>query len=148
VDEIVCHTLHYDGGHLALSKTHLLVARGNHVAESLALRHLAEARVEEAHSFRHRVGGLIAGIGLLVFGIAACAAGVNLLQAFRGKIGIGAIISIAFGIAFLVPVVTSRRIRWLRIRYGAATKLIPLPGVDLDSADQFVSMIYAAKDFV
>lgn len=141
MDGRVLQMLEYDKGYLALTDTHLIVARGGYVAESLALQHLSSVAVEEAHSFRHRILGLAVGLALLAMGTGACAGDFNLMAMFRWRMGIGAIFAVLFGIVFLFSAVMSRRIWWLRVRYGSTPKLIPLAGAAQNSVEQFARVL-------
>jgi hypothetical protein len=38
-------------------------------------------------------------------------------------------------------VLTSRRIWWVRVRYGGTPKLIPLPGVEQEMVERFVQIL-------
>lgn len=146
MDQVVRQTLAYQRGHLTLTDTHLFVVRDGSVAESLALRHLSEPSTEEAHSFRHRVWGLGAGIFFLVPAAALLLpAGVvdkvAVLALFQTKVGLAVVFTMFFGFLFLWGVFRSRRIWWLRIRYGSTTKLLALPGVDPEALGEFMAML-------
>jgi hypothetical protein len=146
MDSLIRHTLSYHKGYLALTSTHLIVARGGYLAESLALQHLSVIGVEEAHSFRHRILGLLAGLALLAVGTGVCTGDFALLGAFHGRLGIGAVFGVFFGIVFLATVAMSRRIWWLRVRYGGTTKLIPLAGAEQEVAERFMAILSMAVE--
>ena len=84
-------TLPYRDGYLELTDSHLFVVRDGYLAESLALRHLSDVTLEEAHSFRHRIWGVVAAVALFAPAALALipedlAGGLALLAMFRGKV--------------------------------------------------------------
>jgi hypothetical protein len=146
MNEVARELLPYRQGYLALTDTHLLVVRNRHLVESLALQHLSAVTTEEAHSFRHRLWGLVAALillapplGLLVAG--NFAANLALVGLFKGRFGLGLLFAAFFGLMFLWGVVTSRRIWWLQVRYGSARKSVPLPGVEPELLERFVQIL-------
>ena len=142
-DTDIRHSLIYDRGYVAMTDTHLLVVEDSVVAEFLAFEHLAKVSTEEAHSFRHRIMGIVAALILLIPSVvvlsAAAARGNPAILGF--KIGMGAVFGFCFGLLFLWGICRSRRICWMCVRYANAIKLIPLPGVERERLEQFVQVL-------
>lgn len=138
-------SLPFRGGRVTLTPAYVLVIHEEQQTESLALKHLSAITMEEAHSFRHRFLGTVIGIGFLFIVVAPIAAapwrenGGIVIFNVSGMVIAGC--SGFFSLVFLCNVVTSRRIWWLRLRYGNARKLIPLPDVDPLEAEQFVQRV-------
>ena len=144
-------TLPYRDGYLELTDSHLFVVCDGYLAESLALRHLSDVTLEEAHSFRHRIWGVVAAVALFAPAALALipedlAGGLALLAMFRGKVLIAVIFCFFFGLLILWGVVTSQRTSWVRLRYGGGAKLIPLPGVEPHIVEQFVQVVSDAVE--
>jgi hypothetical protein len=147
MDQVTRQMLPYQRGYLALTSTHLLVVRNEYLAESFALKHVSAVATDEAHSFRHRVLGLIAGLILLAPPLAllltdnAVGGLARLVFFWRGRFAFGVLFLGLFGLLFLWQVLASRRIWWLHLRYGRVPKSVPLPGVDPESLEGFVKAL-------
>src|SRR5438105_4376601 len=130
MEGVARETLPYQGGYMSLTDSHLFVVRDGYVAESLLLLHLSDVTAENAHSFRHRVLGIVAAVVLLspVVGVLLpddIVGNIAVLALFRGRFGIGLLFAVFFGLYFLWGVLTSRRIWWAHVRYGGTLKLTP-----------------------
>lgn len=145
------HALRYDDGYVALTETHMQVVRDGRMMENLAYKHIASASIEEAHSFRHRVFGLIAGICLLILPVGLLISAATLpdqavqaldLDRLSGLSLVGLMCGILFGLVFLWGVITSRRIWWLRVQYGKMPKLIPLAGAGQLDVEEFLEALW------
>jgi hypothetical protein len=136
----------FDGGFVVLTDTHVRVVRRKDVAESLLLKHLSSVDTEVAHSFRHRILGflvatLLLGASLAVVVRAIALGDMGVFTIVRGRVGVGLLCMVFFGLLFLWGVVTSRRVWWITVRYGGTRKLIPLPGVDDGALERFLQIL-------
>ncbi len=134
-------------GKIVLTETHLQVERDARLKESHALKHISDVTIEETHSFRHRVFGLLAGLSLLITSLI-----VILPQHRQGDVvfhgrGTEVMLFMAFmGIVFLIAVLRSRVIWWLRFRYAGVSRFVPLPEVEYDTLEHFRSILQKAID--
>lgn len=144
----------YDHGEVVLTRSHLLFLHPDSRVEfSFALEHLSDAASELAHSFRHRLLGLIVGFALLLFGLIALAGFFlanmlnNLAVAPRtiGRFGIAGGFCLGFGVIFLYGALSSRQVYWLRFCYAGVRRQLPLPGVSTEALDRLVELLQEAR---
>jgi hypothetical protein len=133
--------LPYRKGFLGITDTHLIAIRGDYRVEKLLFKHLSAVQAEQAHSFRHRVVGMVATVILLVFGVGVLGGPAFHLNVDDVRLALAGIFAIIFGLVILFGVATSRRIWWLSVKYGSTYKLMPLPGVDLEAIEPFLQVL-------
>jgi hypothetical protein len=142
--------VHFTGGKLALTDTHLLVLDVTGAARmSFALAHLSDLAIEHRHSFRHRTLGLLAAVPLLIFGLATCGGfllgDMVALPVALGRLGMAGLFAIAFGVLFLVGPLSSRPIDWLAFRYARVRRQVPLPGATRADVERLLAVLGAAR---
>jgi hypothetical protein len=144
MDDTVYAEVHLDEGRLVLTGTHFLLLDKKGRRENLFnLTYVTAPSFEIHHSFRHRGCGIIAAgifFSAAIAGLVPCAADVGGLK-LEGRFAIGSLFALIFGVMFLVGVLRSRRIFWLRFNYANVARQIPLPGADVEALQKFLRLL-------
>lgn len=145
MDETTIYAIAYDDGGIHLTDRMLVsVNAKGFVQRAFELDHISEVDLEKCHSFRHRTLGLIFGLILLVpafFGLGLIGLPNDRLPGLHGRVTIGVLFFLFFGILFLIGVARSREIRWLRFRYARVQQMLSLPGVASEEAERMVQLL-------
>jgi len=135
--------LPFHGGSLIRTVSHLSTVNNRGLTTaSFELTQIANLRVEEQHSFRHRAWGMFAAAVLLIPSVWSL-----FLVLVQGNIavlgthlGLAILCGLFFGTLFLYGVLASRRIPWLCLSHNGAQKLIALPGVEKHEVETFLGL--------